>query len=36
MEDLMLAFTVSDENELTGERREVELFPGGTNVNVTN
>ena len=36
MEDLMLGFTVSDENELTGERREIELFTGGTNVNVTN
>lgn len=29
VEDLMLSFSVSDENELTGERREVELFAGG-------
>jgi ubiquitin-protein ligase E3 C len=35
-EDLMLTFSVTDENEVTGERREVELIPGGSNINVTN
>ena len=35
-EDLMLTFSVTDENEVTGERREVELIPGGSNLNVTN
>jgi len=32
----MLTFSVTDENEVTGERREVELIPGGSNINVTN
>ena len=36
LEDLMLSFNVSDENELTGEKREVELFAGGSSVPVTN
>jgi ubiquitin-protein ligase E3 C len=36
VEDLMLSFNVSDENELTGERREVDLFAGGSQVPVTN
>lgn len=26
-EDLMLTFSVTDENEITGERREVDLIP---------
>jgi hypothetical protein len=30
VEDLSLTFSVSDENEVTGERREVELYPGGS------
>lgn len=36
VEDLMLTFCVTDENEVTGERREVELIPGGAQINVTN
>ena len=35
-EDLMLTFSVTDENEVTGERKEVDLMPGGTQVAVTN
>lgn len=35
-EDLMLTFSVTDENEVTGERRELELMPGGSSVAVTN
>jgi hypothetical protein len=29
IEDLMLTFSVTDENELTGERKEVDLIPDG-------
>ena len=29
VEDLMLTFTITDENEVTGERKEVELVPNG-------
>jgi ubiquitin-protein ligase E3 C len=36
VEDLMLTFSVTDENELTGERREVDLIPQGSTVTVTN
>ena len=32
----MLTFCVSDENEVTGERREVELFPNGAQTAVNN
>lgn len=32
----MLTFSVSDENEVTGERREVALVPDGGSINVTN
>lgn len=35
-EDLMLTFSVTDENEITGERREVDLIPQGNTVAVTN
>ena len=35
MEDLMLAFSVTDENEVTGERKEVDLVPDGANIPVT-
>ena len=35
VEDLMLSFSVTDENEVTGERKEVDLVPNGSQVNVT-
>ncbi len=35
MEDLMLTFSVTDENEVTGERKEVDLIPDGANITVT-
>ena len=35
MEDLMLTFSITDENEVTGERREVDLVPNGSQVAVT-
>jgi len=31
----MLTFSVSDENEVTGERTEIDLIPNGQNVAVT-
>jgi hypothetical protein len=30
VEDLMLSFSVTDENEVTGERKEVDLVPNGS------
>ena len=36
VEDLMLTFTITDENEITGERKEIDLVPNGANINVTN
>lgn len=36
IEDLMLTFSVTDENEVTGERIEVDLVPGGSSMNVNN
>jgi len=30
MDDLMLTFSVTDENEITGERKEVDLIPDGS------
>lgn len=30
VEDLCLTFSVSDENEVTGEVKEVDLLPGGS------
>lgn len=36
VEDMCLTFSVSDENEVTGERKEVDLIPDGSNVAVTN
>jgi len=36
VEDLMLTFTITDENEVTGERREVDLVPNGGQMAVTN
>jgi ubiquitin-protein ligase E3 C len=36
VEDLTLSFCVADENEVTGEKKEVELFPGGADSAVTN
>ena len=30
VEDLALSFCVTDENEVTGERREVDLIPDGS------
>lgn len=36
VEDLCLSFSVTDENEVTGERREVDLIPNGSNISVTN
>ena len=36
VEDLCLTFSVTDENEVTGERREVDLIPNGSNITVTN
>jgi ubiquitin-protein ligase E3 C len=35
VEDLMLTFSITDENEITGERRELELIPNGSQVAVT-
>ena len=35
MEDLSLSFSVTDENEVTGERREVDLIPNGSQIPVT-
>lgn len=29
-EDLSLSFSITDENEVTGERKEVDLIPGGS------
>jgi len=29
VEDLMLTFSVTDENEVTGERKEIDLIPNG-------
>ena len=36
VEDLMLTFSVTDENEVTGERKEVDLIPNGSSIVVTN
>lgn len=36
VEDLCLSFSVTDENEVTGERREVDLIPNGSQVTVNN
>jgi hypothetical protein len=36
VEDLMLTFQVTDENEVTGERKEVYLIPNGSAIPVTN
>lgn len=36
IEDLSLTFSISDENEVTGERKEVDLVPDGSNIPVTN
>ena len=36
VEDLALSFCVTDENEVTGERREVDLIPDGSQISVTN
>lgn len=33
---MCLTFSVADENEVTGERREVDLIPGGSQIAVTN
>ena len=35
VEDLMLSFSVTDENEVTGERKEIDLVPNGSQVTVT-
>jgi hypothetical protein len=32
----MLTFSVSDENEITGEVKEVDLLPGGADMAVNN
>lgn len=36
VEDLMLTFTITDENEVTGQRREVELVQNGGALTVNN
>lgn len=36
VEDLSLTFSLTDENEVTGERREVELIPGGSQIAINN
>jgi ubiquitin-protein ligase E3 C len=36
VEDLMLSFAITDENEVTGARTEVELLPNGAALPVTN
>jgi len=36
VEDLMLSFSVTDENEVTGEKKEVELVTNGGDVSVNN
>jgi ubiquitin-protein ligase E3 C len=36
VEDLSLTFSVADENEVTGERREVDLIPNGSQIVVNN
>ena len=36
VEDMSLTFSVTDENEVTGERREVDLIPNGAQIAVTN
>ena len=36
VEDFSLTFSVTDENEVTGERREVDLMPNGSQIPVNN
>lgn len=35
VEDLCLTFSIADENEVTGERTEVDLIPNGSTITVT-
>ena len=36
IEDLCLTFSIADENEVTGEKREIDLIPDGSQIAVTN
>ncbi len=36
VEDLCLTFSITDENEVTGEKREIDLIPNGSLTPVTN